>query len=870
MSIADNYIPVVEAGNGVTTVFTGDWNPVELGSLRVYLQDVLTGVQTLQVQGVDYNAALVSTGGFRVTFITAPTSAYLVVIARVTDQDQDVPYRTSKGFDGANIERSYDKLTAMVQELQDKADRALSFPLGSTLTGVLPTSIVDEGVLVWDGVTGDVKTGITLTEIEEDSAIAAAAAAEATAAAATATAAAAAAQAYADYLLDVTSGTDITAQLQAALDAGGFIRLPEGNFTLSDTLIFSVSGTHLRGTGSGRTRLLSPANYGYGIALAHGTQFCSWDGFTMKGYARTHGGDGDHRGIVINTLADGSDGSSTHYDTFSFVGSDVVVEDWTDICWNSRGDRFQWRGATLRDSYGTTEDHGYGITASGRYCIYYGSAVNDVVEATGRHALYLNEDCYGTLVPWFHAKGFMKAPFVARLDDPINAGITYGNLVAEDCHLVPDSNSAVITVRNLTGGQRNKAVSFDTLTAIRCGGSVARIEDTDGVSWGRIVAVDQAESFNNVSTTGSANVYAATVSGATLQQGNLFNLTANFTNTGAATLNLNGLGAKDIKVDGLALTAGAIVSATTYNLAYNGQWFELIGTGSAFTTHKVRIEDSTNITCGDVNIAGFNNVSYSLLNLNSVTGAVVGRITGSGTNLRSAVHVTGASSNVTASSSNIQLTVSGTLADGLLSDASSPAGALIGIDGTSTTYAADTTPSARFSDFIIINDSSSNTITDFDQPKKDGQIITVTFSTANTTIQHSASGGIFLRDGRNWTAPLRGVIVLARRGTRWVEVARNNDSAFNTFVTAADGDTTPSVASTRRLTTANTGATSITTFDSADYDGVALTVVAGDANTTIVHNSASGGITTKSGANIVLGTRGVCTFVRYGTRWLET
>jgi len=165
MSIADNYIPVVETGNGVTTQFTGTWNPILLSYLRVYLQDIDTGVQTLQVEGVDYTSATVSTGGFRVTFLEAPTDGYLVVIARVTPQNQVVPYRTSKGFDGANTEASYDKLTAMVQEQQDTLDRTLSFPLGSSLTGQLPLVPIDGATLVFDGVDGNVTNGPTLTDI---------------------------------------------------------------------------------------------------------------------------------------------------------------------------------------------------------------------------------------------------------------------------------------------------------------------------------------------------------------------------------------------------------------------------------------------------------------------------------------------------------------------------------------------------------------------------------------------------------------------------------------------------------------------------------------------------------------------------------
>lgn len=163
MAISDNYVPVKQIGNGVTVNFSANWNILAASFIRVYLESVSTGVQTLQTLGSDYTLVW-SSSGFTVTFLTAPTSANYVVIGRKIAQDQTVPYKTSLGFQGEVEENSFDKITGITQDMQDELDRCLKFPLGSTLVGTLPAP-VDDTVLVWDSVSGAVKNGPTTTDI---------------------------------------------------------------------------------------------------------------------------------------------------------------------------------------------------------------------------------------------------------------------------------------------------------------------------------------------------------------------------------------------------------------------------------------------------------------------------------------------------------------------------------------------------------------------------------------------------------------------------------------------------------------------------------------------------------------------------------
>lgn len=75
-----------------------------------------------------------------------------------------------------------------------------------------------------------------------------------------------------------------------------------------------------------------------------------------------------------------------------------------------------------------------------------------------------------------------------------------------------------------------------------------------------------------ISTAGSSNAYTLTPTQtfAAYGEGMLFLVEANHTNTGAATLNVNSLGAKDIKDgQGNAVVSGEIVSGARYFLAYD-------------------------------------------------------------------------------------------------------------------------------------------------------------------------------------------------------------------------------------------------------------------------------------------------------------
>ena len=142
MTVANNYAPLRQLGNGSTTVFSGSWSMIAAAYAVVQLESVTTGVRTPVTQGPSSNQyqITITSSGFTVTFGTAPTSSYYVDISRKTGLDQTNSYTTSSGFQGQVEENSFDKLTASVQDAAYAASQAITIPTGESYTTVLPAA----------------------------------------------------------------------------------------------------------------------------------------------------------------------------------------------------------------------------------------------------------------------------------------------------------------------------------------------------------------------------------------------------------------------------------------------------------------------------------------------------------------------------------------------------------------------------------------------------------------------------------------------------------------------------------------------------------------------------------------------------------
>lgn len=161
MAISDNYVPLRQAGNNVTTQFSSGWNMIAAAYALVFLEDSVTGVQTAVPAGPgagQYTLAF-SASGFTVTYGTAPPVGKIAVVGRAVALDQTDPYKTSKGFQGPTIEASFDKLTAIAQDQDDSISRSIKFPLSDTASSQLPSAIARAGFLLGFDVNGNLTLG---------------------------------------------------------------------------------------------------------------------------------------------------------------------------------------------------------------------------------------------------------------------------------------------------------------------------------------------------------------------------------------------------------------------------------------------------------------------------------------------------------------------------------------------------------------------------------------------------------------------------------------------------------------------------------------------------------------------------------------
>lgn len=160
MSLSNNYVPTKISGDGATTVFTTAWKGLASAYVKIAWEDKTTGVQTTKVVGVDCSLTFLSDGRARVDFAggsapaTPPNTVWVVIYRQVTP-DQTFPYKTSQGFQGQNQENSYDKLTAIAQDILDTLKRVPTLAVGTTIGGLPITGLSMEGpnpgkALIWN------------------------------------------------------------------------------------------------------------------------------------------------------------------------------------------------------------------------------------------------------------------------------------------------------------------------------------------------------------------------------------------------------------------------------------------------------------------------------------------------------------------------------------------------------------------------------------------------------------------------------------------------------------------------------------------------------------------------------------------------
>lgn len=112
-------------------------------------------------------------------------------------------------------------------------------------------------------------------------------------------------------------------------------------------------------------------------------------------------------------------------------------------------------------------------------------------------------------------------------------------------------------------------------------------------------------------------------------QGDLYTFKAGGTNTGATTLNVDSLGAKNVQFNGAACTGGEIVSGLMYTVVYDGTQFQLLN-ASSYPAIDITTLEVTNIKAKDgtasmtlANSTGIATINSAVLTTADINGGTI-------------------------------------------------------------------------------------------------------------------------------------------------------------------------------------------------------------------------------------------------------
>lgn len=215
-------------GDGVQTEFPVGFQALVDADLAVYLTDPADiSYPTKLVFNTQYTVAGdLAAGTAAVHLVTPPASGIQVSILRDIAISQATNYEQYDDFPADSHERALDKLTMICQALNEKFGRAVTYPVGSTLTGTTIPEPEAGQVLVWNAEETALINGPTATQVANanTAAIAAEASAvvssNAAAAAVTAQGLAEAAQVSAESAETACAGYQAAVQTEGATQIG--------------------------------------------------------------------------------------------------------------------------------------------------------------------------------------------------------------------------------------------------------------------------------------------------------------------------------------------------------------------------------------------------------------------------------------------------------------------------------------------------------------------------------------------------------------------------------------------------------------------------------------------------------------------------
>lgn len=127
MTVSSTTARASYTGNGTTTVFVVPFYFLAAADLRVILRTGTTEVVQTLTTNYTVTGAGVASGG-SVTMLVAPAAGTTLTILRNTPTTQETDLLPNDRLPAESLETALDKLTMLVQQVDEVADRALQFP----------------------------------------------------------------------------------------------------------------------------------------------------------------------------------------------------------------------------------------------------------------------------------------------------------------------------------------------------------------------------------------------------------------------------------------------------------------------------------------------------------------------------------------------------------------------------------------------------------------------------------------------------------------------------------------------------------------------------------------------------------------------
>lgn len=134
------------ATNGSATEFTFSFPIINTSDLVVILRTDSTGAETVLTETTDYSVSATNndySSGGTVTTVSTYDSGYSILILRNTPDTQETDLEDSGVLRLETLEGALDKLTMLVQQLQEESDRSIKFPRSDSAS---LTSEIDDSV----------------------------------------------------------------------------------------------------------------------------------------------------------------------------------------------------------------------------------------------------------------------------------------------------------------------------------------------------------------------------------------------------------------------------------------------------------------------------------------------------------------------------------------------------------------------------------------------------------------------------------------------------------------------------------------------------------------------------------------------------